>query len=69
MLNRKKARSVQFQLALRRINDRRTTELSAANWSLPKGDTNRLFPVMSHVHAVPEISNEDVHSHDEGMQM
>ena len=52
MLWRKNAKSMQSQLALRRINDRRTTELSSANWALPENETNKWFPVKSHVHAI-----------------
>jgi hypothetical protein len=52
MLWRKNAKSMQSQLALRRINHRRTTELSSANWALPESETNKWFPVKSHVHAI-----------------
>jgi hypothetical protein len=52
MLWKKYTKSMQSQLALRRINDRRTTELSSANWALPENETNKWFPVKSHVHAI-----------------
>jgi hypothetical protein len=55
MLSKTQARSVQFQLALKRINHRRTTELGSVERSWPDSETNRGFPVRSHVHAVSHI--------------
>jgi len=62
MMSKKRARSQQFQLALRRINYRRVSELSSANWSLPEGETNRRFPVKSHVNAVLPPTHDGAHS-------
>lgn len=49
MMSRKKARSLQYQLALRRINQRRTTGVSSANWCVTEQESNKWFPVNIHM--------------------
>ena len=60
MLWKKNAKSMQSQLALRRINRRRTTELSSTNWVLPESETNKWFPIKSHCHALSPITDTEV---------
>jgi hypothetical protein len=58
MLGGKKAKAAQFQLALRRINHRRTAELSSASADLSGNDAVQRFPTKSHVHTVMQFMTE-----------
>ncbi len=62
MLWKKNTKSVNSQLALRRINRRRTTELGSFDPVLPKSETNTWRAVQSHCHTVRPCTDTEVSS-------